>query len=88
MVSLLLFYKEHRDFYTLVYRNDSRILLDTILKVCGLAPEDANAVAYTKAFIAYGIYGAVSEWIGRGMTESAEELAALMAQSQQPQPQV
>ena len=75
MVSLLLFYKEHRDFYTLVYRNDSRILLDTILKVCGLAPEDANAVAYTKAFIAYGIYGAVSEWIGRGMTESAEELA-------------
>ena len=85
MVSLLLFYKEHRDFYTLVYRNDSRILLDTILKVCGLAPEDANAVAYTKAFIAYGIYGAVSEWIGRGMTESAEELAALMAQSQQPQ---
>ena len=48
---------------------------------------DANAVAYTKAFIAYGIYGAVSEWIGRGMTESAEELAALMAQSQQPQPQ-
>ena len=87
MVSLLLFYKEHRDFYTLVYRNDSRILLDTILKVCGLAPEDANAVAYAKAFIAYGIYGAVSEWIGRGMTESAEELAALMAQSQQPRPQ-
>ena len=85
MVSLLMFYKENRDFYTLVYRNDSRILLGTILKICGPVPEDANATAYAKAFIAYGIYGAVSEWIRRGMTESAEELAALMAQSQQSQ---
>ena len=74
MVSLLMFYKENRDFYTLVYRNDSRILLGTILKICGPVPEDANATAYAKAFIAYGIYGAVSEWIRRGMTESAEEL--------------
>ena len=85
MVSLLMFYKENRDFYTLVYRNDSRILLDTILKICGPLQEDPNAPAYVKAFIAYGIYGAVSEWIRRGMTESAEELAALMAQSQQSQ---
>ena len=78
MASLLLFYKKNQDFYALVYKNDSGILLDTILKVCGPVPEDANAVAYTKAFIAYGIYGAVSEWIGRGMTESAGELAALL----------
>ena len=84
MVSLLMFYKENRDFYTLVYRNDSRILLGTILKICGPVPEDANAT-YAKAFIAYGIYGAVSEWIRRGMTESAEELAALLDQSQQSQ---
>ena len=48
MVSLLMFYKENRDFYTLVYRNDSRILLGTILKICGPVPEDANATAYAK----------------------------------------
>ena len=82
MASLLLFYKENRDFYTLVYRNDSRILLDTLLNICGPAPEEENPMAYAKAFIAYGLYGAVSEWIGRGMTESAEELAALLAQRQ------
>ena len=85
MVSLLMFYKENRDFYTLVYRNDSRILLGTILKICGPVPEDANATAYAN-FIAYGIYGAVSEWIRRGMTESAEELAALLDQGNSRQP--
>lgn len=82
MVSLLMFYKENRDFYTLVYQNDSRILLDTILKICGPSPEDRSTWAYAKAFIAYGIYGAVSEWISRGMTESAEELAVLLEQKQ------
>ena len=86
VVSLLMLYKENRDFYTLVYRNNSRILLGTILKICGPVPEDANATAYAKAFIAYGIYGAVSEWIRRGMTESAEELAALLDQGNSRQP--
>ena len=82
MASLLLFYKQNQDFYTLVYRNDSRILLDTMLKICGPAPADPNLLAYVKAFIAYGIYGTVCEWISRGMTESAEELAALLEQKQ------
>ena len=82
MASLLLFYKKNQDFYTLVYQNNSRILLDTILKICGSQAADPNAAAYTKAFVAYGIYGAVSEWIGRGMTESAEALAILMQQEQ------
>ena len=68
MVSLLMFYKENRDFYTLVYRNDSRILLGTILKICGPVPEYDYGPAYAHAFIAYDIYGAVSECSRRGMT--------------------
>ena len=63
-------------------RNDSRILLDTILKIAGPAQADANIAAYVKAFVAYGIYGTVCEWIRRGMTESAEALAILMQQEQ------
>ena len=73
MASLLLFYKK---------KNDSGILLDTILKIAGPAQEDANIAAYVKAFVAYGIYGMVCEWIRRGMTESAEALAILMQQEQ------
>ena len=82
MASLLLFYKKNQDFYALVYKNDSGILLDTILKIAGPAQADANIAAYVKAFVAYGIYGTVCEWIRRGMTESAEALAILMQQEQ------
>ena len=66
MASLLLFYKKNQD----------------ILKIAGPAQADANIAAYAKAFIAYGIYGMVCEWIRRGMTESAEALAILMQQEQ------
>ena len=78
MASLLLFYKKNQDFYALIYKNDSGILLDTILKIAGPAQADANIAAYVKAFVAYGIYGTVCEWIRRGMTDSAVALAFLM----------
>ena len=83
MVSLLMHYKAHREFYAAVYRNDRAILRDTILRICGPQEDDQNIWAYTKAFIAYGIYGTVCTWMDRGMTESAEELAALMRLNQE-----
>lgn len=78
---LMLHYKEHEQFYTLLYKNDcSLILLDTIKKINKLSPDVSNAEAYAKSFVAYSVFGIVNEWIGRGMLESAEELAALFGQ--------
>lgn len=35
--------------------------------------------AYVTSFIAYGTFGWIDEWIGRGMQESAETMEALLA---------
>ena len=36
-------------------------------------------MAYATAFLAHGIYGWIAEWVARGMQESPEEMAALLA---------
>lgn len=38
-----------------------------------------NAAAYTVAFVSYGTYGWIEEWIARGMQESADQMAALLS---------
>ena len=38
-----------------------------------------NLWAYTTAFITYGTYGWIEEWINRGMQESAETMAELLS---------
>ncbi|WP_428829623.1 TetR-like C-terminal domain-containing protein [Paenibacillus riograndensis] len=35
--------------------------------------------AYVTSFIAYGTYGWIEEWIGRGMQESAEAMSSLLS---------
>lgn len=73
--------REHREFYLLLQeRNLAHLLLDILLDHLQLSPDDPNAWAYTKAFIAYGTYGWISEWMARGMQESPEELARLLSE--------
>lgn len=71
--SLFQQYKLHAEFYTLLYKQGlTDIILQTIKDVCGPKPEMGSAEAYAKAFLAYGTYGWVVEWIARGMTDPPE----------------
>ena len=77
--SLLHHYKQHQDFYSLLYReNLSYILLDTINSLVGPTKEDDNLAALSKAFVSYGLYGIVDEWVGRGMQEPESVLLELL----------
>ena len=82
LISLLNFYKQHSEFYLLLYRAGlSEIILDTLLKSIEITPELPNAAAYLKSAIAYMIYGWIMEWIRRGMQESGTELADMIAEA-------
>ena len=83
LISLLDFYKEHREFYLAIHAAGmSDIVLNTILKATAITPDLPNAIAYLKSSIAYMIYGWVIEWMNRGMQESGTELARMIAESQ------
>ena len=83
LISLLDFYKEHREFYLAIHAAGmSDIVLNTILKATVITPDLPNAIAYLKSSIAYMIYGWVIEWMNRGMQESGTELARMIAESQ------
>lgn len=69
----------HADFYMILYDNNlTDMILDTIKDVSGPKAEMDNKEAYGKAFIAYGIYGWLMEWMSRGMKESEEEINAML----------
>ena len=73
--SLFDFYREHKEFYIILYHAGmSSIMQETILNAIQITPEMANIEAYMKSFWAYGIYGWMVEWIKRGMPESGREL--------------
>ncbi|MBR5949160.1 MAG: TetR/AcrR family transcriptional regulator [Clostridia bacterium] len=79
--ALLHHYKLYQDFYTLLYRDGlSHIVLDTINSFIGPQKEDESIVALSKAFLSYGLYGIVDEWVARGMKEPESVVAALMKQ--------
>ncbi len=76
-------YYDNREICILLYRRGlSRISLESVKDVCGPKPEQSNVVAYTAAFIAYGLYGWIEEWFKRGMKETPEEMAKLWEMSQ------
>ena len=76
--SLFDFLLDNKDFYTVLYHAGlSDILMETIIKTLNPGAEAVSAAAYAKAFVAYGIFGWVNEWISRGMKESGEEMTAL-----------
>ncbi len=77
--SLFAHYKKHAKFYTMLCRqNMSYLMLDTIKEKVGLVAELSNQEAYGKAFFAYGLYGWVLEWIGRGMRETPDEINRIL----------
>ncbi|MCR5372246.1 MAG: TetR/AcrR family transcriptional regulator, partial [Solobacterium sp.] len=84
--SLFDFYRDHRDFYMILYNAGmSFIMMKTILSTIRITPEMQNLEAYIKSFWAYGIYGWLLEWIKRGMPESGKELSTLFSLARQNQ---
>ena len=82
--SLFDFYRDHREFYTILYDAGlSSIMMETIIGTIQILPEMPNLEAYMKSFWAYGIYGWMLEWIKRGMQEGGNELKALYAFARQ-----
>ena len=78
--SLFEHYKNHADFYLLLHHNHmTEIILETIKATQKFDDESDNREVYGKAFIAYGIYGWIVEWMARGMKESSEEINAMLA---------
>lgn len=78
--SLFKHLKDHSDFYLLLQkRNLMYLFLEVFMEKSGPKPEDPNMWAYTKSFITYGTYGWIEEWIARGMQESADIMAQLLA---------
>ena len=55
------------------------LLKDVFLGIYGPKPEDNAISAYSKAFVAYTLYGWIEVWFQRGMHESAEELANMFS---------
>ncbi len=69
-----------KEFYMLLKkRNLFHLFLAVLLEQSGPKPEYENIWAYTTAFIVYGTYGWIEEWVARGMQESGDEMAALLA---------
>lgn len=76
--SLFDFYKQHKDFYTILYHAGmSTIIQETIIRTIQITPEMENIETYIKSFWAYGIYGWLIEWMKHGMPESGDELYQL-----------
>lgn len=72
--------KSNADFYLILKeRGLMHLFLEVFLEKSGPKPEYENMWAYTTAFIAYGTYGWIEEWIARGMQESAETMAELLS---------
>lgn len=71
-------YWAHRELCMLLQRHGlAHLTLQSIRGACGPKPEQPNAVAYTTAFLSYGLYGWIEEWFRRGMQETPEEMAKL-----------
>ena len=60
----------------------AHLTLQSIRGACGPKSEQPNAVAYTTAFLSYGLYGWIEEWFRRGMQETPEEMARLFEDAQ------
>ena len=72
--------KGNQDFYLLLgKRNLSHLFQSAYMELYGPKPENSNMAAYVMAFIAFGTFGWIEEWIKRGMQESAESMAAMLA---------
>lgn len=77
-------YWKNRDICILLYRQGlAHLNLKSIVDACGPKPEQENIIAYTTAYLSYGLYGWIEEWFKRGMKETPQEMAELWAKAQQ-----
>ncbi len=73
--------KQNSDFYLLLkQKNLFYLFQQEYLHFFGPKPESDNTWAYAISFIAHGTLGWIEEWIGRGMQESADSMAKLLAE--------
>ena len=71
-------FEQHRNFYDLLSQRGLIYLLkDAVIDIFELRPELSKTEAYSKAFVAYSLYGWIEVWFQRGMKESAEEMRQL-----------
>lgn len=77
--SLFAFLGKHARLLLLLRRRRLFHLFEqAFMEIWGPKDDLENVAAYTVAFISYGTYGWIEEWISRGMQESAEEIATLL----------
>lgn len=73
---------ENKTFYLSLHKQGlSSILLDTIKRKMELTESLPNEDAYGRAWLAYGVYGLIEEWISRGMIESPSEMNEIIIKS-------
>ncbi|MCD8085696.1 MAG: TetR/AcrR family transcriptional regulator [Clostridiales bacterium] len=78
--SLFRHLSDNKDFYLLLKkRNLFHLFFSVLLEQSGPKSEYDNIWAYITAFITYGTYGWIEEWVARGMQESGDEMAAFLA---------
>ncbi len=71
--------KELEDFINVIYKqNLSHLLLKNVRDSLCPVPEDNELGTYHNACIAGCIYGALEEWIKRGMKDSPEKMSLLL----------
>ncbi len=70
----------NKDFYTLLYQKKLFYLFRNTLKQIIIKDKiiSNNVEAYAIAFVSYGIYGWIEEWLARGMQESADEIYTIL----------
>ena len=80
-------YWENRDLCIMLYRQGlAHLSLQSIKELCGPKPEQSNLIAYTTAYVSYGLYGWIEEWFKRGMKETPKEMAELLKKAQTQSP--
>ncbi|MDO4345681.1 MAG: TetR/AcrR family transcriptional regulator [Eubacteriales bacterium] len=81
--SLFAHFERHRDVYSLLQeRNLIFLLKDVLIGILGPKPEHTAIEAYSRAYVAYTLYGWIEVWFQRGMKESAQEIAGLFRMQQ------
>ena len=79
---LFIHFSQNKTFYLCLHKQGlSLILLDAIKKKMELTENIPNKDAYGRAWLAYGVYGLIEEWIERGMTETPSEMNEIILKS-------
>lgn len=82
LTSLFNFLQKNKDLMMLLEkRNLFYLFKDAFIGLYGPKPEYPNVGAYVSAYVFYGMYGWIEEWVKRGMQESGDEMISLLHQN-------